>query len=406
MPRFRISHPSRVASWGLGLLACCLPGVPMEAQQADPSVVAYSKKGPWGELEYFPIALEPPDHFVAASGLMERPLVWHFPGKTLAEVTDILSSAGVDAATVAALTPGDRLAHSGETLSVYPPMDLVEALPKEPRQRIYEVLRKWDENELHRKPFPLFSDGLDLMVHGSGMSADLVERLRHLSYRWGAAPCFSDLPILLSHAGSEPERWRIAKTIMRAETLLVRLRLSSSSDLDSIMTYWASPTRHKNLRVFAEPLTRMPGVNTLDIVHLLPPTPRKLLYTYPSPLMGVGSTFPDCFWTAFNFFSYEPTNRYLDTTSHRTFLTDDKWEKAKLPPRFGDVIIIADGVTNEPIHACNYIADDIVFTKNGQSLLRPFVLSKLDDVLKAYLKGEQTAVSFYRLKPPVPEIEG
>lgn len=370
------------------------------------SPVTLSKPGPWGELEYFPIALEPPDNYVTASGHLEAPLTWHFPGKTMGEVEDLLKSTGLDAATVALLMGAGHLTRTDAMITLHPPMATVEAFSPELRSKIYEILRQWNENEFYAKPFPLFSSGLDFMVNEAGVSSDLIDRFRKLSYRWGAAPCFSDLPILLSHAQNEQERWRMAKTVMRAEGLVVRLRLSQASDLESIMSYWSSPARRKNLKVFAAPLTQMPGVNTMDIVHLLPPTPRKLLYTYASPLMGVGSTFPDCFWTAFNFFSFEPTNRYLDTTNHRTFLTDEKYERATLPPQFGDVIVVLDGVSGDPLHACNYIADDIVFTKNGQSLLRPFVLLKLDDVLKNYLKTERSEVFFYRLKASIPKGEG
>lgn len=370
-----------------------------EAAGADASTgVQLSQPGPWGDLEYFPIALEPPDQYVTASGHLEAKLVWHFPNKTLTEIIDLLATTGLQESDINLFTGPGHLIRTGDQVSLQPPLDAVEGLSPEVRSKIYVILRQWEQNEFYAKPFPVFSSGFDLMVHESGMSPSAIDIFKKLSYRWGSAPSFSDLPILLSHAQNDHERWRIAKTVMRSEGLVVRLKLSAQSDLESIMTYWSSPARRKNLKVFAEPLTKTPDVNTLDIVHLLPPTPRKLLYTYASPLMGIGSTFPDCFWTAFNFFAFEPSNRYLDTTSHRTFLTDEKWERATLPPRFGDVIIVTDGETGEPMHACNFIADDIVFTKNGRSLLRPFVFMKLENVLKNYLKSRRSEVFFYRLK--------
>jgi len=38
----------------------------------------------------------------------------------------------------------------------------------------------------------------------------------------------------------------------------------------------------------------------------------------------------------------------------------------------------------ELIHSCNYIADGIVFTRNGGSLEQPWMLTKLDAVVDYY----------------------
>jgi hypothetical protein len=51
-------------------------------------------------------------------------------------------------------------------------------------------------------------------------------------------------------------------------------------------------------------------------------------------------------------------------------------------------------------HSCIYLADDIVYTKNGKGRLRPWLLMKLDDLTKYYSFDRTITVQGYRPKPP------
>ena len=55
--------------------------------------------------------------------------------------------------------------------------------------------------------------------------------------------------------------------------------------------------------------------------------------------------------------------------------------------QLGDVILFRKS-DDEVVHACNFIADDIVFTKNGQSRGRPWVLMHMQDVIDMYSAGD------------------
>ena len=66
-------------------------------------------------------------------------------------------------------------------------------------------------------------------------------------------------------------------------------------------------------------------------------------------------------------------------------------------PRFGDVVLLTlpDGSS---IHSATYIADNIVFTKNGPSLAAPFIFSTVEDMLAFYPNSERIRLTYYRLK--------
>ena len=66
------------------------------------------------------------------------------------------------------------------------------------------------------------------------------------------------------------------------------------------------------------------------------------------------------------------------------------------PYRYSDVIFILDGATGNAIHSCVYLADDLVFTKNGRSPTQPWVVMKLDDVVAYYGMFYTTQLACYR----------
>ena len=105
---------------------------------------------------------------------------------------------------------------------------------------------------------------------------------------------------------------------------------------------------------------------------------------------------PDCFWTSFSFFSDEPTDRYFDFVGH---ILEERYERAERPLQMGDLVLVFDSDTGRWIHACNYVAGDLVFTKNGRSFGRPWVIQPMREVVEGYLVSERLSVSFFRLRP-------
>ncbi|NBN95002.1 MAG: hypothetical protein EBV31_05155, partial [Verrucomicrobia bacterium] len=63
---------------------------------------------------------------------------------------------------------------------------------------------------------------------------------------------------------------------------------------------------------------------------------------------------------------------------------------------FGDVLCFLD--EGEGLHTCVHIADDIVLTKNGDSILAPWALMQLKDVDAIYRRSPSTRIQGYRLK--------
>jgi hypothetical protein len=89
----------------------------------------------------------------------------------------------------------------------------------------------------------------------------------------------------------------------------------------------------------------------------------------------------DCHWATFNFFNdqYDDRSILLNTICRPLFPEEEQ-------PKFGDIYLITD-IKNNVIHSCVYIANNIVFTKNGlnsPTSNTPFMLSYFDKVLALY----------------------
>ena len=75
---------------------------------------------------------------------------------------------------------------------------------------------------------------------------------------------------------------------------------------------------------------------------------------------------------------------------------DREFDLALPPYEYGDMIVFNSG--GRAIHGCIYIAEDIVFTKNGASHYQPWTLMHLNDVLATYPTDQPLRVMTFRDK--------
>ena len=124
--------------------------------------------------------------------------------------------------------------------------------------------------------------------------------------------------------------------------------------------------------------------------ELLPPFARERLGTFPPR-----DTRFDCFWTALNFFS--PTGEggaLMDSTAFDA--TTTSWTQVSLDQlRFGDVLVFRTeaGATE---HAAVYLAEDLVFSKDGWTMHRAWELVRIARERRVY----HTAPRIVAYRPP------
>jgi hypothetical protein len=106
---------------------------------------------------------------------------------------------------------------------------------------------------------------------------------------------------------------------------------------------------------------------------------------------------PDCHWSSLNFFNYDVKPYLLDSRLATTVVLE-QFLPVDPPYKFGDIMFLLDVKQGDAFHSCVYIADDIVYTKNGRNVVSPWLLMKLEDVQKIYLHDGNGRVQGYRNK--------
>lgn len=353
-------------------------------------------QGPWGRLEVCKLVLDPPEEFFDIRGGLQgyqQSSQWYFEGLTIDEVRKILLSARLDAKLVGELTASPLMEAGEGFVRIRPPDDLIDSMSRSARERIYYFLDR-DPRDPFVRSFVIDWFGFERMVTDSVIPRETVDLISRLSYFHHGCRTFSDTAFVLRQIPDEEMKKRVLMALAREYALLVQLVVPRTGDMDSIVEYWTAGRRNRDILPFLESIRAEPQIEKIDIVHLLPPTPRKLLNSFGRPRLAMGSLNRDCFWTSFNFFNYHPSDRWLDLDSMKLVLGN--YEKVTGELQFGDVIMIVDQKDKRFIHSCNFVAGNIVFTKNGGGIDRPWLLGTFTEVLSSYLAAENVGLSCYR----------
>ncbi len=363
----------------------------------NPAEVAHSKAGPWGELDYFTIYLEASTSMLKAMDFPTYESEWNFVDQTDEQLKKFFLSLNLPEPLQTALLDIGKWRHTDKVTTLMPTEGMILGLPPEARAAIYRTLAQWEENPFHHEPEVVAGGDVREWLSRANLPEEVVSTIEKTTYKRGRNTVFADTPLVLRMVSTEEDRLKIRKALSRTPSLSVSLRLTPDTDLAKITEYWGGPKRFKDITPFLESVANNPAASSIDIVHVLPATARRLLYTYPGTSSGKTGYFPDCHWTSLNFRNYEPLDRLADPTMATAYVLEN-YARATGPYKYADVLFFMDGNTGNAIHSCVYLADDIVFTKNGRSPMQPWVLMKLDDVLAYYSMYYTPQVACYRFK--------
>jgi len=350
----------------------------------------------FGEIKVKAIYLEAPAHLLA---LMNRPTSrprWAFAGGTEASVRALLVQAGLPEAMLGRMMDPARRVEQDGALVVFPEIEDLLALSPEQRAVIYPELAKSPLNEFHRDPVFITGESVDDWLRQSRLGERQKAAFRRMVWKRGKATVFSDLRTLMNLAESTGEVEQVFRTISRTRALVVELSLPEKADRQALVDYWSAGFADADTLPFLKGALDRDSVVSIDITRLLPPGARRRLYTYPTLDQAAGGRFPDCHWTSLNFFNNSPVGYYLDTRLASGALLE-QYQPVDGPRRFGDVLLFVKG--DDVTHSCVFVADDIVYTKNGENILAPWVLQPLADVAAIYQPGPEYQVRTFRLKP-------
>jgi hypothetical protein len=249
-------------------------------------------------------------------------------------------------------------------------------------------------NEYYANPIYILDRSVDDWLGLRKIRPEIKDVFRRLTYRQGEVLCFSDLSVLMSYAQSDAEARDLAKLGTRRRAIMAYLMVGLDDDVGVQSAYWSAAYRRKDVLPILTSISQVPGGGRIGLSHLMPAQPRKLIYTYPTLDLATTGRLPDCHWTTFNFFSFHPQNIFLDLRLAANRLLEG-YDKVSPPYKYGDALVFLN-TAGDAIHSCTYLCDDLVFTKNGETVSAPWIIAQLEDVRRLYAHLDFAQIQGFR----------
>jgi hypothetical protein len=369
---------------------------PLAGRARRPAGATAAGAGPWGNVEWSRITVSAPLEFVETWDTLASHADWQFPNTTRTELEAFLKKTGLAESAVRRLMEAARQNAAIEGWAVTPPQDIVWDLPPDVRGSIYNRLALSPLNDAQCKAPRFVGGSVDEWLVGASLRPATASLVRRLAYRHGQFVCFSDFHLATPRLADEAEQRLLLKVLARQSTLLVKLRVGEGDDVGPLIQYWGRGGRAKDVGPLLESLARVPGGTAIDIIHLIPRFARRYIYTYPEPGTDEGAAGRDCHWTSLNFFADPPDDQYASLQAAQEALQRDYYP-IRQAAVLGDLVLFV-AEANKVIHSAVFIADDILFTKNGNSAANPWMFMRLGDMKDYYVAAKPLEVRFVRRK--------
>ena len=375
-----------------------------QAEEKENSVVsAFGQPlhpGPWGELYSMPFTISAPEEVLPLRKLEESGTTWVFPHSHYSDVERLLESTGMPANLQAELMAPEVLVQNPEGMELRPAAKTLFALPTGPRKKLYQALLQYPENR-SQITF-VHKDTLGDRFGGAHSGEHTLMLFKQLCCEHGDYLVFCGLSVVLEQLPTYEEKLEFMRGLTSQRTLTMRVRIRPGADTSALANYWGKGIKSTDVRTIFESIAASPTGGTLALINVLPPLPSSQMFVYPLPDNPLNGPAPvrDCHWTSFNFFQDQPDPKFSDPAYFMQKLKED-YTPAAGDPRYGDIAFFSKP-SGGIVHSAVYLADDILFTKNGATFTYPWMLETLTDLLKQYSfqvePGEKLVVSYFRRK--------
>ena len=350
--------------------------------------------GPWGDLLVRNIRVEQPMEYVGFDVTTAEGPLWNFGNLTSPALREILIQCGLT---------GDQADHliasqvAGSETVIKPDHEFILGLDPAVREKLYLALSQNAANRAQANPYYI-ADGDVATLFDSNHPSDAkaISVMKKLLYTRNGFTYFSDPEVVLGYISSPQEREEFLQSLTSINSVMMGLLIRPDSYIEKPLNYWALSlpgVTMKDLRPLFEAQRREKDGGALSILYLLPPMAREHLFTSPLPPTGQ-EKMPDCHWTALNFFAETPDPNMADNEYASRFIQDNYYEIA-VPGVPGDLVLLLDN-QNKVIHSAVYIADDIVFTKNGINFAQPWVMMHEKDMVGHFSGLNPVRVAYFR----------
>lgn len=356
--------------------------------------------GPWGDVYFTPFTISAPEELLPLRKLEENGTRWIFPNARYSDVERLLEATGMPANLQAELMEPEVLVQNPQGMEMLPAAKTLLALPAGPRKKLYQALLQHPENR-GQLTF-IHKDTLGDRFGKSHSGEHTLMLFKQLCCEHGDYLVFSGLSVVLAQLPTYEEKRDFMRGLTCQRTLTMRILINKGMDINALANYWGKGIKGTDVRTIFESIADSPSGGTLGIINVLPPLPSSQMFVYPMPDNPLNGPAPvrDCHWTSFNFFQSVADQQLSDPVYFMQKLKED-YAPAAGDPRYGDIALFSKP-SGGVVHSAVYLADDILYTKNGATFTYPWMLETLTDLLKQYSfqvePDEKLVVSYFRLK--------
>lgn len=122
------------------------------------------------------------------------------------QTANILSSAGLSDAEVAAFLHKDRTTTVATGTTIAPTETMILGLKAEMRAKLYRELARWPENKLCVAPYHLTAEPIRPIFASKSIKPETIDLIRSLTFQRGGITCFSDVNLVLNRLSSAEEK--------------------------------------------------------------------------------------------------------------------------------------------------------------------------------------------------------
>ena len=352
--------------------------------------------GPWGELVTRDVILERPAELVTGEATTLGPETWTLKNMNSAAVKRLLAKTALSPAQITALFASGTVSEDTSGTVLQPAPEFILSLDASTRQNLCAGLAGLGVNE--HLDFPLFFPQkiIQSIYADDQLAAEDVECLKKLTYLNGDVTMLANYQTLMEQIPTPERRVAMARALSRQAAVFAGLSIKPETDIDKIAAYWGhlDGVRFNDIRPMLEALVRLPEGGNLSLFYLLPKFARDRLYTFPLPPQP-GDPYMDCNWTTYNFLNEAVTGQLGNSTNLVGFLNANYYP-IQAPSVCGDILLLMNN--NQILHSAVYLADDLVFTKNGGGINQPWMLMHIPDLLVSYHANPPLQIVYMRQK--------
>lgn len=350
-------------------------GKEAERQAVAKREVTQTIEGPWGRVRYWNSMLEMPGDMISLRSLPENLTRWYmeFDLPELAEKFMTDSGVAPDVARRIAATAAPW--SGGKGLVVTPDDEDVIRISPHARSQMYRRMAMWAPNQTLADATRFSKVGLRDWLDGATLAPQMTGLIRNLIYSNGDTELFADYDVVLRKLKDNREARDFLRTMARRNCIMGSLVVGPEDSIEQLVRYWGRGGREPEVRTLLESTRLTEGSREIPLIMLMPQFVRDRLYRY---RRASDPELANCHFSAMNFFNDQPDNTFTSLVRCAEVIQSDYVAVPENELQLGDLIVFMPS-SSEIIHSCNYVAGNIVFTKNGSAQGQPWVLADLKE---------------------------